>query len=88
MPFNGRAENEKIQGEMQPVIDALKAKGITHNMKEHELAGLGDVLESTLETFGVTEERFKAFFGLRECNCNERKKWLNGLFSWKLNKDK
>jgi hypothetical protein len=86
MPFNGRAENKQIQDEMQPVIDALKEKGITHNTKENELTGLGDVLESTLQTFGVTEERFKAWFGLKECSCNERKKFLNNLFSWRNNK--
>ena len=82
MSFNGHAENNKIKEEMQPVIDALKEKGITHNSKEHEVVGLGDVVESTLKSFGVTEERFKQFFNLKECSCKERKKFLNNLFSW------
>lgn len=83
MSFNGPEENNKIKEEMQSVIDALKEKGITHNSKEHEIVGLGDVVESTLQTFGITEERFKKWFNLKECNCNERKKYLNNLFSWR-----
>lgn len=76
-------ENERIKREMQPVIDALKDQGITHNTKETEMTGLGDVVEATLNRFGVTEERFKYWFNLEECNCKERKKWLNNLFSWR-----
>jgi hypothetical protein len=76
-------ENEQIQSEMNDVISELEKKGVTFNMKEGEFTGLGDVVESTLQTFGVTEERFKAWFNLKECNCSKRKKWLNNLFSWK-----
>ena len=47
---------------------------------------MGDVVESTFEAFGITEERFKAWFNLKECNCNKRKKWLNNLFSFSWNK--
>jgi hypothetical protein len=83
MSFNGLEENNKIKEEMQSVIDALKEKGITHNSKEHEIVGLGDVVESTLQAFGITEERFKKWFNLKECNCKERKKYLNNLFSWR-----
>lgn len=86
MPFKGPSDNDQIKAEMQPVIDALKEEGITHNTKEGELTGLGDIVESTLKTFGVTEERFRKWFGLAECNCTERKKWLNNLFSRRNNK--
>jgi hypothetical protein len=76
-------ENEQIQSEMNDVINELEKKGVTFNMKEGEFTGLGDVVESTLQTFGITEERFKSWFNLKECNCSKRKKWLNNLFSWK-----
>ena len=76
-------DNEQIKSEMADVIDVLEKKGIPFNMSEDEYSGLGDVVERTLETFGITEERFKAWFNLKECNCNKRKKWLNNLFSWK-----
>jgi|TARA_R110000744_G_scaffold338829_1_gene444058 hypothetical protein len=76
-------ENQKIQNEMGDVIDELEKQGINFNTREEEFTGLGDTLESTLKTFGITEERFKAWFNLKECNCNKRKKWLNNLFSWK-----
>ena len=76
--------NDDIKNEMQPVIDELEKKGINFNTKEGEYTGLGDVVESTLQTFGITEERFKKWFNLKECNCNKRKKWLNNLFSWRV----
>ena len=75
-------ENNRIKEEMQPVINELKEKGINFNSKETEVTGLGDVVEATLTKFGITEERFKQWFNLKECNCKERKKWLNNLFSW------
>ena len=76
-------DNDAIKKEMEPVIEELEKRGITFNTKEDEYTGLGDVVESTLSTFGITEERFKAWFNLKECNCNKRKKWLNNLFSWR-----
>ena len=77
------SENDQIQKEMDQVVDELEKQGIRFNSKEEEHTGLGDVLESTLKTFGITEERFKSWFNLKECNCNKRKKWLNNLFSWR-----
>ena len=79
-------ENKSIKKEMDQVIQALEKEGVSFNSKEGEVTGLGDVVESTLNSLGITEERFKYWFNLRECNCNERKKWLNNLFSWKQNK--
>jgi len=78
-------ENERIKKEMNPVIIELKNKGISfdENSRNPDLTGLGDVVEATLTKFGITEERFKQWFGLKECNCKERKKWLNNIFSWK-----
>ena len=76
-------DNEQIKEDMIPVIEELERQGINFNTKEEEFVGLGDVVESTLQTFGITEERFKSWFNLKECNCNKRKKWLNNLFSWK-----
>ena len=75
--------NEEIKDDMNPVIEELERQGVNFNTKEEEYTGLGDVVESTLQAFGITEERFKAWFKLKECNCNKRKKWLNNLFSWK-----
>ena len=76
-------DNDAIKKEKEPVIEELEKHGITFNTRENEYNGLGDVLESTLSTFGITEEKFKSWFNLKECNCNKRKKWLNNLFSWR-----
>lgn len=78
-------ENERIKQEMNPVIVELKSKGISfdENGRNPDLVGLGDVVEAALTKFGITEEKFKQWFNLKECNCKERKKWLNNIFSWK-----
>ena len=75
-----------IKQEMDQVIQELESKGINHKTTEQQVRGLGDVVESTLQKFGVTEEKFKNWFGLQECNCTKRKKYLNNLFNWKVNK--
>jgi len=76
---------EEIKKEIDNVINELEAKGIGSktSLEELETRGLGDVIESTLEKFGVTQERFKEWFDLKECNCTKRKKYLNNIFSWK-----
>jgi hypothetical protein len=76
-----------IRQEMDRVIQELEQKGINFDTPQDEIQrrGLGDVVESTLTKFGITQERYKSWFGLQECNCTKRKKWLNGLFSWKVN---
>jgi len=75
-----------IRQEMDQVINELKTKGIHETTNPNEITGLGDVLESALTKFGITQERYKNWFGLEECGCTERKKWLNGLFSWHTKK--
>jgi len=75
-----------IRREMNQVINALENEGVDVNSHMQNTLGLGDVVESTLKKFGITEERFKEWFNLKECGCSKRKKWLNGLFSWKVNK--
>lgn len=72
-----------IKEEMDVVITELEKLGV--NPSSHldpNVIGLGDVVENVLKTFGITEERFKEFFGLKECNCTKRKAYLNSLFSW------
>ena len=90
-------KSKKIHGEINLVIKELESQGIDVN--EHlkpqtdtfgsteSTKGLGDVVEEALQKFGITEERFKEWFNLKECNCSKRKKWLNGLFSWKVNQN-
>jgi len=64
------------------IIKELQSKGINPSDR-YDTIGVGDVVESVLTKFGITEDRFKTWFSLRECNCSQRKKWLNGLFSWR-----
>ena len=78
--------NKDMKQEMNQVIADLEKQGIDVNAyldePNAERIGLGDVVEKTLQKFGITEDRFKKWFGLKECGCSKRKKWLNGLFSW------
>ena len=75
----------QIKNEMDEVISQLEKKGIRYNQGD-DMTGLGDVVEGILVSMGITQERFKEWFNLKECNCSKRKKWLNNLFSWKRNK--
>jgi hypothetical protein len=74
-------ENSKIQKEMNEVIQRLEEQNISLDTSEQ--AGLGDLVETVLTQFGITEERFKSWFNLKECGCSKRKKYLNKLLSWK-----
>jgi hypothetical protein len=77
---------EDIKQEMNVVIQELEKQGIKPNSHtDPNMTGLGDVVENTLKSLGITEEKFKAWFNLKECNCSKRKAWLNNLFSWKKN---
>jgi hypothetical protein len=83
---NWEKKMSDIKQEMDQVISALENQGIKSNSHvTNEINGLGDLVESTLQSVGITEERFKEWFNLRECNCSKRKAWLNNLFSWKKN---
>jgi hypothetical protein len=77
-----------VRQEMDQVINELESKGVTFDTTQEDLQtrGLGDVVEGVLTKFGVTQERYKEWFGLQECNCTKRKKYLNGLFSWNVKK--
>jgi hypothetical protein len=74
---------DDIKKEMDNVIRDLESQGIESNSHMEDRVGLGDVVENTLDKFGITEEKFKEWFNLRNCNCSKRKAWLNNLFSWK-----
>lgn len=76
-------ENNSIKSEMDKAISKLESMGIDPNAHKKDTVGLGDIVESVLQSVGITEERFKAWFNLKECNCSKRKAYLNNLFSWK-----
>lgn len=77
---------QDIKNEMDEVINQLEKRGVQYNQGD-DMTGLGDVVESVLTNMGITQERFKEWFNLKECNCTKRKKWLNNLFSWKKSKE-
>ena len=72
--------------EIDRAICDLELKGISPYNYD-EVVGLGDLVESTLKSMGITEERFKSWFNLKECNCSKRKEWLNKILSWGEVKD-
>lgn len=74
-----------IREEINQAIEKLESQGITKNAHLGDTVGLGDKVEEVLKSMGITEERFKEWFNLKECGCSKRKAWLNSLFSWKKN---
>lgn len=77
------------KNEIDDVINDLEKRGvyIPEYEDDYDQLGLGDVVEATLNKFGITEERFKKWFNLQECNCSKRKAWLNKFFSIKKRRD-
>jgi hypothetical protein len=75
-----------VRPELDKLIQELEANGITQDTNPTTVVGLGDVVESALTKLGITQERYKEFFGLQECSCTKRKKWLNGFLSWTVKK--
>ena len=51
-------------------------------MDDKGIYGLGDLVEVVLTKLGITEDRFKRWFRLKDCECSYRKDWLNKLWSW------
>ena len=77
---------DDIRSEINNAIHQLEQKGLNNNSHlSGNTVGLGDAVEGVLKSIGITEERFKEWFNLKECGCSKRKAWLNGLFSWKKN---
>jgi len=75
-----------IRPEIDKLIEELETQGISQDTSPNNVVGLGDLVESTLTKMGITQERYKEFFGLEECGCTKRKKWLNGVLSWTVKK--
>ena len=59
---------QDIKNEMDEVINQLEKRGVRYNHGD-DMTGLGDVVESVLTSMGITQERFKEWFNLKECNC-------------------
>jgi|TARA_B100001939_G_scaffold189616_1_gene163218 hypothetical protein len=51
-----------------------------HSIFPENEEGLGTAIESALSKMGITPERIQRVFGINECGCKERKKYLNRLF--------
>ena len=85
--MNQNEINKEIKKEIDSVIKDLEQKNIGSktSLEEIERVGLGDFIELTLEKFGVTQQRFKEWFNLKECNCTKRKRYLNNILSCKKN---
>lgn len=72
-----------IKEEINLAIQKLEEQGVHKNSYLGNTVGLGDKIEEVLKSMGITEQRFKEWFNLKECGCSKRKAWLNSIFSWK-----
>jgi hypothetical protein len=78
---------DEMENEIDRAIFDMEMNGVNPStVNDFDEVGLGDMVEGTLKRMGVTEERFKEWFNLKECNCSKRKAWLNKVFSWKKKK--
>lgn len=76
----------ELRREIDSVISELEKAGVTPNSHiMNNIDNLKEVIDNTLSANGISQERFKEFFNLKECNCTKRKAWLNSIFSWRKN---
>jgi hypothetical protein len=76
----------ELRREIDNVISQLEQFGVTPNSHiMNDIANLKEIIDNTLSASGISKERFKEWFGLKECNCTKRKAWINSLFSWRKN---
>jgi len=80
-----RAEEKKAGKQFDLAIEELKEEGISLNEIEAS-EGLGDTVEKVLSKFGITSKLIEKIAGIKECRCQERKKWLNKIFPYGNNK--
>jgi len=77
-----KQEDLRRTAEMDTVFNELRKQGVNETT-EDDMVGLGDVVERTLERFGITQDKFKDWFNLERCDCDARKKFLNKIKLWK-----
>jgi hypothetical protein len=76
----------ELRREIDSVISELEKVGVTPNSHiMNNIANLKQIIDNTLSANGISQERFKEWFGLKECNCTKRKAWLNSILSWRKN---
>ena len=74
-----REEKIEVQAEMDAFIEEMNRQGVSQEPDPNDV-GLGDAVEFVLTKLGITQERYKAWRGLDECDCTERKHYLNKIF--------
>ena len=75
-----------IRREIENVIGELEKAGVAPNSYiMNNVPNLKEVIDNTLASCGITQERFLEWFSLKECNCTKRKAWLNSILAWRKN---
>lgn len=74
-------ENKDPSQLLDEVVGNLQEAGIGPDQQEITV-GLGDVISNTLNKFGVTPDTIQHWFGIKECGCKQRQKFLNGILSF------
>lgn len=78
-----RCGRKAAKGRRLCVTEMDRAKTIQRLMHGHRIKipapRLGDRVQSLLSAVGVTEERVKRLFGVKDCKCSDRKKTLNDV---------
>lgn len=78
-------QDDQIKSNVINAIESLKQEGVSLQDFDHpeKIAGLGDVVANVLGKFGLTQEYLQQALGFGwGCGCNERKSFLNKIFSF------
>lgn len=78
-------EDGQIKENVVNAIESLKQEGVSINDFDNpeKATGLGDVVANVLDKFGLTQDYLQRALGFGwGCGCNERKSFLNKIFSF------
>ena len=75
------SEEQDPSQTLDEVVGTLQESGIGPDQQEITV-GLGDMISQALNKVGVTPETVEKWFGIKECGCKQRQKFLNGILSF------
>lgn len=76
----------KDKHKIDRAIIEMRHEGVTLESDEKS-KGLGDTVEKILGKMGITQKMMEKVLGMKDCGCNQRKEWLNKIFSYKSKKN-
>ena len=83
--FTKKSQLREAVSKVENAILALEHEGVKPEDAGSE--GFGDTVSKVLQTFGITERLMSAVGADSSCKCSKRRKWLNKMLPYGVEKD-